>query len=314
MPPKGSKKKSQPSTTTTTTTKSSTKRKSPPPSTTSPPPSKTPRRSNRNPTPTATQMLHLLLSHTGTLLSTPASEHAFLSQTTQSPTPTTPVTFSTVPLPAYTALLSATILSRPISHALGRRAIRTLLNPPYSFTEPANVLANNDGEARVHEALAVARTQHKAKTAAEVCGLARVVVDEWEGDVRLDKVRERAGRDVGAERALLKRSVKGLGPTGLDIFFRRVQAQWAEAYPFVDERTRKALEGLGLVGTAEGVRDLVEGEWDGIKEEEGRVWGKDGEEDEEARKREVFVRAVEAAVGIGLEGKVEEARREAVKL
>ncbi|KAI9754070.1 MAG: hypothetical protein M1835_000922, partial [Candelina submexicana] len=121
-------------------------------------------------------------------------------------------------------------------------------------------------------------------------------------------VRDEAGRDVQEMRKVLKESVKGLGPTGLDIFCRRVQGKWEEVFPFVDGRTAKALRGLGLPDGGEGLRALVDvswGELDGEIVEDG---------DEEERKRKGFVRILEGAVGAELEGKREVVMERAGKM
>ncbi|OJD35724.1 endonuclease [Diplodia corticola] len=219
-------------------------------------------------------------------------------------------TYATARLTPFEELLAAVILSRPISHALGQRAVRTVLNPPYGLTTPGKV-RTAAGEGKVQEALGKARTQHKEKTAEEIGGLAEAVVERWgdgeDGDGGLEGVRVEAGWDVGEERRVLKEAVKGLGETGLDIFCRRVQWLWQEVYPFVDGRTKGALEQLGLPGEASGLRKLMENGWDeiGVKDI--------GLKDEEEKKRRAFVLVLERAVGASLEKRVQDVVTEAAK-
>ncbi|KAL0264494.1 hypothetical protein SLS55_000444 [Diplodia seriata] len=219
-------------------------------------------------------------------------------------------TYATARLTPFEELLAAVILSRPISHTLGQRAVRALLNPPYALTTPGKVKAVA-GTGKVQDALWEARTQHKEKTAEEIGGLAEAVVQRWgdgeDGDGGLEGVRVEAGWDVGEERKVLKEAVKGLGETGLDIFCRRVQWLWQEVYPFVDGRTKGALEQLGLPGEAMGLRKLFENGWDDLGVTDI------GLKDEEEKKRRAFVLVLERAVGASLEEKVQEVLTEAAK-
>lgn len=248
-------------------------------------------------------ILRFLLSPSSLPLTAPQDS---LPPSSSSPSPEKARTYATTPLTPFEELLSAVVLSRPISHRLGQRAIRTLLSPPHSLTTPGAVrAAGKDG---VWRALEDARTQHKDKTAEQVEGLAEVVCEVWAGDDdedgSLGRCREGAGRDVQREREWLRSEVKGLGATGLDIFCRRVQWRWGEVYPFVDGRTAEALAELGLPGDAGELRGLVEGRW----EELGDLGDLDVGEDEDGdgdvddkRKRRAFVLVLERAVGASLE-------------
>lgn len=106
---------------------------------------------------------------------------------------------------------------------------------------------------------------------------------------------------------MLKKNIKGLGKTGLDIFFRRIQGIWPSSYPFADQRTLAALEKLGLRSDAEELRQLLDEHWEELETKD--IEGKD----EEERKRKTFVRVLERAVGADLEGNVDAVRAEAGK-
>lgn len=248
---------------------------------------------------TPTQTLRFLLSPRALPLTTPAAESEQGSSTR---------TYASARLTPFEELLSAVILSRPISHALGQRAIRTLLNPPYALTTPGKVA--EAGEERLLEALWEARTQHKEKTAEQVRGLAEAVVKRGWGaseEGALEGVREEAGRVWEKERQVLREGIKGLGETGLDIFGRRMQWLWEEVFPFVDGRTKGALEELGLPGEASELRKLMEKGWEnlGVKDI--------GLKDEGEKKRRAFTIVLERAVGASLEKKVQEIASEAAK-
>ncbi|KAI7601556.1 hypothetical protein KC319_g22456 [Hortaea werneckii] len=211
-------------------------------------------------------------------------------------------TYSTSVLTPFEELTCAVILSRPISHRLGLRTIRTILNPPYNFTSAKAV--QDAGSEKHIQAVWDARTQHKEKTAGEIGMIADVVLEKFtaEGDkegTRLEKVRTECNKDIEKERELLKSNIKGLGRTGLDIFFRRVQWQWDAGYPFVDGKSAQSLYKLGLPDEGEELHKLIEQHWE--KLETKQLAG----EDERAKKRRAFVIVLERATGADLEGKSE---------
>lgn len=202
------------------------------------------------------------------------------------------------------------ILSRPISHSLGQRALRYLINAPRNLTTPAAIQRLPEGQ--VHTWLDEARTQHKAKTAEQVRGLADKVVEMgWAVDAEDKELRGLRGTIDGEDpRGSLQGmlvQIKGLGRTGTEIFMRRMQGFWRELGPFVDQRTEGSLRKLGLPSEGEELLRLIEEDWEGL--EVGDVGG----EDEEARKMLVIVKVLERAVGADLEGNVDEVLQNAAK-
>lgn len=215
------------------------------------------------------------------------------------------ITYSSHLMSPFEELLCAVVLSRPISHRLGLRTIRTILNKPYSLRDPLAI--KTAGPKKVLKALEAARTQHKGKTADEIALLAEVVSNnDWHND--LSKLRAQSKDNVESEREVLRRSIKGLGKTGLDIFYRRVQWQWGEAFPFVDARTQAAMERLGLPKRAEEIEKLIELRWNDLSSGDG------GGHDLETQKRRVFVVLLERAIGADLEKKIDQVLGEASKL
>lgn len=209
-------------------------------------------------------------------------------------------TYSSAVLNPFEELMSAIILSRPISHRLGLRSIRTVLNEPYSFTSAKAV--KDAGEEKRHQALWDAKTQHKGKTADQLAGLADVVLEKLSSDGDNDGSDLSSmlkSENVDEALALLKKDIKGLGPTGLDIFLRRVQWLWVPAYPYVDSRTWQSLKQVGLPADGEELQQLIEEHW--TKLDTKHLAGKD----EAARKRRAFVVVLERAIGADLEGKVD---------
>ncbi len=265
-------------------------------------PDKAPRRSVRSAAPVdAVKILQFLLSTSSLDLCRPKEEIEDMK--TRGPETRT---YSTSPFTPFEELVCAVILSRPISHMLGLRSIRTIFNPPYEFTTPKKIReAGNEG---CRKALDEARTQHRQKTAEELVLLADAVVTSLgygDEDVSLERVREESGHDHEKGREMLRKNVKGLGKTGLDIFGRRIQGVWPTFYPFVDQRTLAAVEKLGLPDSVEKLKDLLDENWEQLEVKDIEA------KDEEEKKRKAFVRLLERAVGADLEGNIDSIKAEA---
>ncbi|KAL8868925.1 MAG: hypothetical protein Q9174_004658 [Haloplaca sp. 1 TL-2023] len=214
-------------------------------------------------------------------------------------------TYSSSTFTPFEELICAVILSRPISHALGLRSIRTIFNDPYDFTTPKKI--RDAGFEPVRKALDEARTQHRQKTAEELVMLADAAVNHFgdnEDDVNMEKVRRECGNEWSKEKEMLKTHVKGLGKTGLDIFARRIQALWPECYPFADQRTLSGLQKLGLPGTAEELQKQLDQH---SNELDLTMFPGNDEE----KKRRAFVQILERAVGVDLEGNADKVRADA---
>jgi thermostable 8-oxoguanine DNA glycosylase len=83
-----------------------------------------------------------------------------------------------------------------------------------------------------------------------------LLMHDYRGDLR--RLRDEAGGDVGELRRLLKR-FKGIGDTGADMFLREVQVAWPEAYPFMDRKSKRMAERLGLSRDASRLARQVKG-------------------------------------------------------
>ena len=154
-------------------------------------PTKVPRRSARGaeqPSVDPVKILQYLLSPSSTDLCRPKDEIDDLKTRGSDIR-----TYSSSTFNPFEELICAVILSRPISHALGLRSIRTIFNDPWNFTTP-KALRDAGSEGR-RKALDEARTQHRQKTADELGHLAEALVEKFgddENDVEMGKVR----RDV----------------------------------------------------------------------------------------------------------------------
>lgn len=248
--------------------------------------------------PSPEQILRFLLSEAALEVCRPEDELEDLSKRGKDIT-----TYAQL-LSPFEELLCAVVLSRPISHRLGLRTIRTILNSPYELKDADIIKAA--GAERIHQALDDARTQHKGKTTEEIGLIAEAVANnDWQND--LERIREQNNNAVDEEREVLRSSIKGLGKTGLDIFYRRIQWLWHEAFPFVDARTQGSLEKLGLPNKPKEIVELIEKNWQDVE------FGDSGEFGDEEMKRRAFVLLLERAMGADLEKRVEDVLVAAVK-
>lgn len=247
--------------------------------------------------PSQDQLLRYMLSAAAEDLCRPDDEARDLASRKE---PEKTVTYTSSVLNPFQELVCAVVFSRPISHMLGLRTARTIFNYPYEFTSARRM--QDAGMEKIHQSLWDARTQHKAKTADQLGALADMALELFSDG------KDREGANLGVvlgdsnvDRALqsLQDKVKGFGPTGKNIFRRRVQWLWTSAYPFVDDRSSKALGEIGLPNEAETLTNYIDQKWSQLDTE--RLAGNNDEE----KKRRALVVVLERATGADLEGKVE---------
>ncbi|KPI34455.1 uncharacterized protein AB675_1404 [Cyphellophora attinorum] len=208
------------------------------------------------------------------------------------------LTYPDSSLTPFQNLVCALILSKPLSHRLGTRTINTLLNPPFGLRTVDDLdEAGFEGRRKV---MWEARTQHKEKTATQLGDLVEGVRAIC-GDDDLENLeglrKQLKGLDVKAAQdkvqEVLTDGIKGVGPTGVGIFLRRVQGQWEEVFPYVDDRALAAAREFGLVdgnGKLGSARDLA------------KLLNDDQAE---------FVKLLDVLIGIQLEKKMDEALKTA---
>jgi len=196
-------------------------------------------------------------------------------------------------LTPFQNLVAASILSKPLSHKLGLRTIQTLLNPPFSLLTLKDLdEAGYEGRRKV---MWEARTQHKERTASllgDLCeGIKELCGDEEEDLSDLKGVREKiegcdTPKDAQETIVSVLTKIKGIGPGVASIFLRRIQRDWEEIFPYIDDRSLKAARAFGLVSDDGGAEELKE-----------KVGGD----------REKYVRIVDVLVGLELEKKIDNA-------
>jgi hypothetical protein len=219
-------------------------------------------------------------------------------------------------LSSFEQLLIAHLFSKPLSHKLGMRSIRTLLNPPFSLDTPEKIM--KEGEKRVWEALESAKTQHRQKTAAYIYQM----VQEYSDSETMFALAE-AANDEGHDGVVshLQKNIKGMGVTGAELFCRRIQCVdgWGDAiWPYSDKRCLQALKEIGVdLKSADELQSMLERYVDWTKvgdmglNEKGVTKGELANENMELQVQAEFIIVLKRAVGAQLEGKISELRKAA---
>jgi endonuclease III len=148
----------------------------------------------------------------------------------------------------YRLLCAAMLMSARIGSQIALEAARNLTRR--GWRSPRK-LAESTWAQRVEALNEAGYARYQERTATMLGDLTEHLLERYGGDLR--KLREQAGRDPKAERALLK-EFKGLGDVGVDIFFREVQVAWDELVPFAD---RRALDAAGRLGLPKDPRKLA---------------------------------------------------------
>lgn len=230
-------------------------------------------------------------------------------------------TYSMTPPSSFTPfeqLMISHLLSKPLSHRLGMRSIRTVLNPPYDFSTAQKV--KEAGEDKVWNAINDSKTQHVQKTAKQIYQMAEKYCDDETMFELAEEVNEDGAKGVVNH---IKSTVDGMGEIGAQLFCRRIQCVdgWGDAvWPYVDPKAMDSLKKLGIeVQDADDLQSLVEEvvDWEKVGQmgldklvatgsERDDADGKVEEMDHEQRVQVEFVVLLERAIGCVLEGRVEE--------
>ncbi|MCR6483140.1 endonuclease [Amycolatopsis sp. OK19-0408] len=144
------------------------------------------------------------------------------------------------PAPLYRLLVLSVLLSTRIKAAIAVDAAREL---KAAGLGTAVAMKNATWQQRVD---ALGRAHYKRydeQTATALGEGAQVVLDSYGGDLR--RLREAANGEFRTLAAGL-RKVPRLGPVGVDIFAREVQAVWPEFRPHLDGKALRGAEKLGL--------------------------------------------------------------------
>jgi endonuclease III len=155
------------------------------------------------------------------------------------------------PAVVFQHLYMSLLLSARIAYGNAIEATRALMKA--GLTTPQKMAAAS-WQDRVDVITRHGYKRYDERTSTMLGDTAALVLDRYGGDVR--RLREAAGRSLKREHALLQ-EFSGIGPVGADIFLREAQAIWEEAFPYADNRVRRAAGRLGLPTTADGLSRLV---------------------------------------------------------
>ncbi|MEV2250284.1 endonuclease [Streptomyces sp. NPDC050147] len=144
------------------------------------------------------------------------------------------------PQPLYRTLVLSCLLSARIRASVAVASARALYE---AGMRGPRQMADATWQQRVDALGRGGYRRYDERTATQLGDGARLVLDEWGGDLR--RMRERADGDAGVLKRQL-RQVPGLGPTGADIFLREVQDVWTEYAPRFDAKVLQGAERLGL--------------------------------------------------------------------
>ncbi|HEY8458086.1 MAG TPA: endonuclease [Actinopolymorphaceae bacterium] len=143
------------------------------------------------------------------------------------------------PSPLYQLLVLSVLLSARISSDIAVTAARELFRAGY---RSARAMREASWQDRVDALGRGHYRRYDERTATMLGKGAELVLERWAGDLRRLHAE---GRDATGVSRLLQQ-VPGIGPTGASIFCREVQAVWPDLAPYIDERTRRGAERLGL--------------------------------------------------------------------
>ena len=152
----------------------------------------------------------------------------------------------------FQLLCASVLFSARIDASIATKAARNLKRRGW---RTARRMADSTWRQRVAALNDAGYIRYQERTATMLGDMAETTLERWGGDLR--RLREEAERDPKRERRLLK-ELKGLGDTGVDIFFREVQAAWDELRPFADRRALDAARRLGLDGEPKALARLVD--------------------------------------------------------
>lgn len=155
------------------------------------------------------------------------------------------------PGPLYQLLVLTVLLSTRIRASVAIAAARELFAAGY--TTPQRMRAAS-WQQRVNALGRAHYVRYDESTSTALGEGAELVLDEYRGDLR--RMREAAGNDAAKLRQLLQR-VPRIGPVGADIFCREAQAVWPWLRPYLDKRTLRGAQRLGLPADPDRLAKLV---------------------------------------------------------
>lgn len=147
-------------------------------------------------------------------------------------------------------VFNAMLTSARISHELAARSVSCLIDAGY---QDIHTLKNSSWQERTEVLTKGGYTHYREKTATSLGELADLVLDKYDGD--LNNILKHTDSSPAKIRASLK-EIKGVGGVGLDIFCDTAQGVWPCLAPFIDPRSLKVADQLGLGSVEELWREV----------------------------------------------------------
>jgi hypothetical protein len=154
------------------------------------------------------------------------------------------------PSPLYQLLVLSMLLSARISADIAVAAARELFKAGY---RSPRAMRDATWQDRVDALGRGHYRRYDERTASMLGDGAELVLERWKGDLR--RLHAEGGDTQGVTSLL--QEVPGIGQTGASIFCREVQSVWPGLAPYVDSRTIKGAERVGLPTTPNGLAALV---------------------------------------------------------
>ncbi|MEV6319044.1 endonuclease [Streptomyces sp. NPDC051776] len=151
------------------------------------------------------------------------------------------------PAPLYQLLVLSHLLSARIKADIAVASARALFD---AGMRDARRMSRAGWQQRVDALGKGGYRRYDERTATQLGEAAEFLQREYKGDLR-------RMREAGDPRKLL-RELPGIGPTGVNIFFREVQGVWPEFAPYLDEKALQGAQRLGLPKTPETLERLVD--------------------------------------------------------
>ncbi|KAI9713909.1 MAG: hypothetical protein M1820_000639 [Bogoriella megaspora] len=149
-------------------------------------------------------------------------------------------------------ILNAMLTSARISHELAAKSVKCLIEAGYHDLE---TLQKSSWQERTEVLTKGGYTRYREKTATGLGELAEFVSEKYSGD--LNNLRKEANDDPDQIRSHVK-EIKGLGDVGINIFCDTIQGLWPCLAPFIDPRSEKTAEQIGLGTDVEKIYEAVE--------------------------------------------------------
>jgi len=139
-------------------------------------------------------------------------------------------------------LLNAIFSSTRISHDLAAKTIATAIKANY---HKLDVLKKTTWDERCQVLTEGGYTRYREKTSTGLSELVELIESKYDGDLNNLLPKSSTDSSPSEIRARLK-EIKGLGDVGIDIFFDTAQVAWPCLGPFLDPRSAKAAEAMGI--------------------------------------------------------------------